>query len=581
MPKVFISYRREDSAPQAGRLFDRLARAFGAENVFRDLDRIGQGRDFVHAIDEQLKQCDCALVVIGKSWLNCTDAQGRVRLQDPEDFVCREIQGALTRNVFTIPILVDGAKMPKAAELPPDIRALANRNALEVLENRYEDDVARLIEIVKEGDRAGAPMTLAQRLRDLRHRVRASRAATVFAFAVAFVAFFLGWMRLFDFLTLDTRIETFTMALGERWIAPAANERVALIAIDEDSERALGRTFDRSWRKEHALMLDRLSGAGAQAVAFDMYFDDPHSADAELAAAFARAHERGTHVIVGTHESWGAAVASVATAAAPSLPALEKLSAAGQALLCIGNRIGYASVAPLAAKRGNAVAGGLALLASQGAGGVADIDAGHSEVLLRGESGIVHVGVATVERLRHNQAACGALRKDDVVASFIIPLSSIDALRRAPARTAYHEALRMDAAALAQRVRGKVVLVGVQKPNQDVMRVRGNEERYGMELHADVIAALQQGVFIRPAKALTQFGLILLLGVAGSFLALRIQHLRLPLRAAIVLGAALVYVALCVLVYVEAKVLLNYLYHLAAFGVSYLGMRYLVLRWTI
>jgi CHASE2 domain-containing sensor protein len=567
MPKIFISYRREDTAPQAGRLFDRLAAAFGAENVFRDLDRIGKGLDFVRVMDERLAQCDCVLVVIGKNWLDCVDAQGKRRLEDPEDFVCREINGALNAGKFIIPILVDGAKMPKAAQLPSQISALANRNALEVLESHYEDDIARLIETVAAGGRQEAPLTLAQRLRELRLKLRVSRVGTAFALTVAFVVFFLGWMRLFDFLTLDTRVETYTMALGERWLGALRNDGLALIAIDEASERRIGRAFDRSWRREHTQIVDHLVEAGAKAIAFDLWFDDADPADAALAAAFARARARGISVIVGVREAQIVLRAPFGAHAAP-------------ALLCVGNRIGYASVAPLAVKRSQALLGGLALLAGFGGAAIADIDSEHTEVLLRNDAGIGHVKAAAVEKLRNAQPACGALRKDDVVASLIIPLSPLERLRREPMRTAYEQALSMDAAALTQRFGGKVVLIGVQKPNQDVLRVRGNEERYGMELHADVVQALQNGVFIRPAGPSLQFALILLMGVAGSFLALRIEKRRLALRVAIVSLAALLYVAFAVFVYAQAHLLLNYLYHLAAFGVSYLGMRYLFLRWA-
>ncbi len=567
MPKAFISYRRDDSTAQTGRLFDRLVRAFGAENVFRDLDRIGTGHDFVRVMDEHLQQCDCVLVVVGKNWLNCVDAQGKRRLDDPADFVGREIKAALAANKFTVPILVDGAKMPKAADLPDSIRALANRNALEVLESHYEDDIARLIEIIQEGERQDAPLTLAQRLRDLRLKMRASRVGTAFALAVAFLAFFLAWMRLFDFLTLDTRVETYTMALGERWLTTAPAQGIALIAIDDASERELGRAFDRSWRKEHAQLIERLAGAGAKSVAFDMWFSDNDVADNMLANAFARAREGGTTIVAGVRDVR-------ATLREPFA------ANAHAALLCIGNRIGYASVAPLAVRRDKMLLGGLAVVAAHGGAELADVDAVHSEVLLRSDSGIDHISAAAVEQLRHAQPGCHALRKDDVVASFIIPLSPLAMWRSEPVRTGYSQALRMDGAALKQRFSGKVVVVGLQKPNQDVLRVRGNEERYGMELHADVVNALQSKLFVRPAKPSTQFALIVAMGIAGAFLALRIQKQALLVRVAVVAAAALAYVVFCVSVYVQAQVLLNYLYHLAAFGVSYLGMRYLFLRWA-
>ena len=112
---VFLSYRRADAPYAAGRLADRLGERFG---LFMDID-IAPGLHFGHALTEAVSSCDAMLVLIGRSWLDAMDDDGRRRLEDPRDWVVQEIEAALARDVIVIPVLVDGARMPTPAELPP------------------------------------------------------------------------------------------------------------------------------------------------------------------------------------------------------------------------------------------------------------------------------------------------------------------------------------------------------------------------------------------------------------------------------------------------------------------------------
>src|SRR5262249_25598405 len=111
---IFINYRRHDSTGTAGRLHDRLAQSFGRNNLFMDVDHIPPGVDFVNHLDAQVARCDVFLVVIGPSWLEVSNENGERRLDDPGDFVAREITTALARDIRVIPVLVDGARMPTA-----------------------------------------------------------------------------------------------------------------------------------------------------------------------------------------------------------------------------------------------------------------------------------------------------------------------------------------------------------------------------------------------------------------------------------------------------------------------------------
>ena len=147
---AFISYRREDAAGFAGRLCDSLERLLPNEPVFRDVDGLSPGQDFVTAIDTRLRQCRVCLAVIGRDWLNARDADGRRRLDQPDDFVRLELTAALARpEVLTIPVLVEGASMPPADTLPPEIRALARRQAVALRDDTWDADVARLVRSVQ------------------------------------------------------------------------------------------------------------------------------------------------------------------------------------------------------------------------------------------------------------------------------------------------------------------------------------------------------------------------------------------------------------------------------------------------
>lgn len=148
MAGLFISYRRDDRPGFAGRLADALGERLGAENVFRDVEDIYPGDDFVVAIQKQLHAVGAMLVMIGPGWL--TASRGGVRrLDDATDFVRLEIKAGLESGKPVLPVLVDGASMPAEADLPSDIAPLARRQALVLSDASWATDVARLVEFVR------------------------------------------------------------------------------------------------------------------------------------------------------------------------------------------------------------------------------------------------------------------------------------------------------------------------------------------------------------------------------------------------------------------------------------------------
>jgi hypothetical protein len=146
--RIFISYRREETAYPASWLYDRLTDHLGVGQVFKDVDNIEPGDDFVQRIASAVGSCDVLLALIGREWLTIADTRGRRRLDNSDDLVRLEIEAALTRNVRVIPILIDAASMPHADELPASMASLVRRQALELSPHRFAADTGRLLKVL-------------------------------------------------------------------------------------------------------------------------------------------------------------------------------------------------------------------------------------------------------------------------------------------------------------------------------------------------------------------------------------------------------------------------------------------------
>ncbi|MGA3302446.1 MAG: toll/interleukin-1 receptor domain-containing protein [Methylovirgula sp.] len=143
--RVFISYRREDTAAAAGRVYDRLCRLLGQKNVFFDVSAIHGGEDFVTRITSAIENSDAVLMFIGPKWLEASRESGGPRLFEPGDYVRAEVRAALSRSILVLPVRVDGVPMPKPELLPEDIRAIVTRNALPLQHETFDDDTENII----------------------------------------------------------------------------------------------------------------------------------------------------------------------------------------------------------------------------------------------------------------------------------------------------------------------------------------------------------------------------------------------------------------------------------------------------
>jgi TIR domain len=168
MPKgIFISYRHKDTQGEASRLADDLREALPGVQIFRDVETIAPGEDFIVALERALADCSVMLVLIGPIWLEARDAQGRRKIDDANDWTRLEVATGLKRNVRVIPVTCRDASLPATDELPDDIRDLRRRQAFQLDNDRWRYDFEQLVDKLaqsegfKRSQKASAPAPVA------------------------------------------------------------------------------------------------------------------------------------------------------------------------------------------------------------------------------------------------------------------------------------------------------------------------------------------------------------------------------------------------------------------------------------
>jgi hypothetical protein len=145
---VFVNYRRQTDSGIAGRIYDSLTQALPGESIFMDVDKLNPGDDFEDALEKTLAECAVFLAIIGPQWATTVSPNGQRRLDDPDDFVRKELRTALAKQVRVIPVLVGGAVMPDAGVLPLELKALAKHQAMEIRHERFRADVETLAQAI-------------------------------------------------------------------------------------------------------------------------------------------------------------------------------------------------------------------------------------------------------------------------------------------------------------------------------------------------------------------------------------------------------------------------------------------------
>jgi hypothetical protein len=147
--RLFLSYRRDDTSGRAGRLSDSLRQRLGASNVFQDVASISPGVDFERAIDASLARTDATIVVIGPEWTSLRGPDGTRRLDQPDDYVRREVAAALASDRPVVPVLVGDARVLEPEELPTELRPLLKRQAIALRDVAWNEDVDGLVRALR------------------------------------------------------------------------------------------------------------------------------------------------------------------------------------------------------------------------------------------------------------------------------------------------------------------------------------------------------------------------------------------------------------------------------------------------
>jgi CHASE2 domain-containing sensor protein len=562
MPNIFISYRREDAPANARLIYERLREWFGDGNSFMDVEEIELGDDWKEVLDQRVTRCDALLALIGPRWLTAASGDGRRRLDDPDDFVRWEIRAALTRGKRIIPVLVDGAPLPRASDLPSDLTPLARLQAQTVTHAAFDRDVDTVIEAITAAP--GRVGSLAQRFTRL---ARMGRASLAVAALVAVVVISLAWANVFDLLGLDTRTASFTMLLGDILFEVPLSGELALIGIRPRPDEV--NALHPSRRREYATLVDTLAHHGARTVAFDIQLDSPSEFDGELLRSIRAADKLGTAVVFGFQELLGREPAT--------LPDLSKVSHLG--LTCVGAKLDKAVFGTVALREADRVYGSLPLEAVFAPSAIGWPPPKTDLLQIRlpsGESRWLRFSFRQgIERADPN---CPARAPGTEVARVIMRLSHRERLREASRR--FDMSAVLNGTVDPRVFSGKRVLVGAEHP-LDALETRMDigQQRYGFEFHADVMNALLNEAVIRPMPFAAQWLLVLLMIVGAA--AYRLWRLKKPHRwdvLVLIAGCAL-YLVATVILYAQFQLLVDGLYHIAAFSGTWWLLAALEQRW--
>jgi Effector-associated domain 1/TIR domain len=296
MTGVFINYRGDDSQTAAALIDRELTARFGSNNVFMDSRSIPAGVDFAEELLGRLRTCSVVLVVIGPRWLTLTDAAGRPRISDPQDWIRREIVAAFSFGLRVIPVLIDGGKLPAEAELPADIAGLSRRQYVPLRRRYAAIDLDYLVEQIIRADPGLATAST-------RHRVNAWRSSVLpwiggvvglTAFAVWLVLQFsrheLGQSeKLVSIVSLSVAIVMFSLSVLAivtlrqrrrpftdreiRELAKSFNDSLATVQLLEAAGLERGRyptwqasNADQFWREVNALVASGIFADGRQRI---------------------------------------------------------------------------------------------------------------------------------------------------------------------------------------------------------------------------------------------------------------------------------------------------------------------------
>jgi CHASE2 domain-containing sensor protein len=415
---------------------------------------------------------------------------------------------------------------------------------------------------------------------DLSKRLKLAHALALTTSGVVAVVFLVSWVGLFNlpqlvgYSALGRVTDMITMMLGDRvrpQIDPASANSLKTSIVQVRIEEPI----DKSWRKRHGEIIEKLSEAGASVVGFDIYFEDDGQDDAFFSESIRRARARNTAVVLGAR--------SVADGE-PLVSTPLKQAATAIGILCLGTKWGYAAIAPVVlqkASQPDKLVPSLSLamhMADRGANGISLERAGRIVQIWGGDLPPYEFGVSEVTKVNKRQVnddserACPAIEHDDIVADRYIAFSPLrprhDYLSKI--LSSYEKIEASTSEELKENFEGRMVLIGVADPGDqltshtDLINVR-----YGMEVHVDAIRSLAQPHAIRALSWQQQFLTSVVLGSLAAAIVFGVPAERRLTRRGLFWAVALGYIGCAIAIYLKYNILLNTVYQFGAFAIVY------------
>lgn len=559
---IFISYRREDHSAVAELLHDRLQSLFPEAKVFLDVADIAPGQDWKATLAKRIADHEVVLVVVGPRWAEILAERA---LSAMPDYVHWEVAEALRQRKRVIPVLAEGGVLPSANILPADIAALARLQVAVVRAESREADILALALRVGGAPNVGGPIDAIRRLMQFLRlgKVGMIAAASVGAGTLAF-----AWVNLFDLAGLDTRTASITMAVGDMLFEPQISDRLKLVVITPraDEENRL----DSARRADYAQLINLAAERRAASIVFDITTDEASDYDTILLSAVRAARGAGTRVVFGFKALTG-------DGDPVALPGLMD-AGAFLGLTCIGQKLENAEFGTLVMASKERVYGSLPLHAVFSVREIESIPQVDRALTVHGDGGTSPVPFSLRETVEQDDADCPARIEGSELARLIFPLSHRERLRD-PSRQATVEQV------LSQRPEdwhGKLILVGAAH-RLDQVQTRldpSGPERYGFEFQADAINSLLVGNVARPIGFLAQWllAMAMVLGAVGYRFS-RVGKSRKPDPLVLLLACA-GYFGVTVILYSKFLLLVDGLYHLGAFLVTWWILAIVERRWS-
>jgi CHASE2 domain-containing sensor protein len=556
MPSIFISYRRDDDPAYARLLYEHLKTWFPGDSVFMDVEEIDPGANWRSVLTERIRACDVVIALIGRHWLDAANPDGSRRLDDPQDFVRWEISEAFKYRKRVIPVLLSPTTLPGREHLPGELAPLADLQYLPLAHASFDQDLEALAAHI--AGRQGWWI----RLTDMLTRF-GKTGAVVGAGVLAF-----GWINLFDLAGLDTRTASFTMLAGDVLFEPRLSNALLLAAIrpgPQETER-----LATTRRADYARLIDLASRQGAKAVVFDITASEASASDSVLQAAIMRARKLGTAVVFAFTDLDGEEPRAS--------PAIREAGAA-LGFACVGEKLGEAMLGTLALQTRDRAYPSLALEAVYQPRALGHIKDGSDFLSFTRPSGEPDaIRFSTREVTTRLSRSCPAKTAGSVITRLIVPISHRERLRE-PTRQVSLDTLLSDPP--PGLLAGKLILVGAEHPF-DRLFTRldvGDTPRYGFEFQADAINALLTNQVVYPLGFGTQW--LISAGMIGLAAAYRLWRLGKPraLDCIVLPLACLLYLGVAIILYAKFRLLMDGLYHLAAFLVTWWAMGALERRW--